>query len=171
MGHYNVFGSHAWSYSDRYFDVLRLLNIAEVSIPWFSYRNYSVPSHAPITDPSVNVRIAKLTALLREQIRMASCVIVPAGMYVYHHGWIQREINIARNGFSYPKKLIGIRRRGQQKTPVELVAQIALNAPRENTASKRSISIVTNVSLQAHPISVGWTRHPERMAIPLRSTR
>lgn len=118
---YNVFVSHAWDYSERYTGVLRLLDTASLNLSWFSYRDYSVPSHAPLVDPDAAVRIAKLTGLLKEQIRHASCVIVPAGMYVNSRFWIQTEINLARNAFLYAKPIVAIRRRGQQRTPQELV--------------------------------------------------
>ncbi|RYG89006.1 MAG: nuclease [Alphaproteobacteria bacterium] len=123
MATYDVFISHSWSYSDRYWGVLGLLNTAVTNLDWFRYRNYSVPQHDPVVDPSEIVRIAKLTALLKEQIRQASCVIIPAGMYVNHRFWIQKEIDIAKNGFAFPKRLVGIRRRGQERTPVELESQ------------------------------------------------
>jgi hypothetical protein len=119
---YNVFVSHAWTYSDRYWDTLRLLNAASTNLSWFSYKNYSVPKHDPITDPSEAVRVAKLKALLREQIRLASVVIVPAGMYVANRFWIQTEIDIAKNGFVYSKPIIALRRRGQQRDPEDLMA-------------------------------------------------
>lgn len=117
---YNIFVSHAWAYTERYIGVVRLLDTASQNIPWFSYRDFSVPSHDPIVSPDERVKIAKLTALLRDQIKYASCIVVPAGMYVNHRYWIQTEINLALNGFSAPKPIIGIRRRNQQRTPVEL---------------------------------------------------
>lgn len=118
---YNVFVSHAWSYSERYIDTLRLLNTASENISWFNYRNYSVPEHDPIVDPRESVKIAKLTELLKEQIRLASVVIVPAGMYVNNRYWIQKEIDLARNSFTNCKPIIALRRRGQQRDPQELM--------------------------------------------------
>lgn len=119
---YNVFVSHAWAYSDRYWDAIRLLDAAVLNIQGFSYRNYSVPKHDPITDPSEAVKIAKLKALLKEQIRLSSVLIVPAGMYVNNRFWIQAEIDIAKRGFLYPKPIIALRRRGQQRDPEDLMA-------------------------------------------------
>ncbi|MGO6819220.1 TIR domain-containing protein [Rhizobium brockwellii] len=120
---YDVFISHAWSYSERYQGVIRLLNTASQNLPWFSYRDYSVPRNEPIVAPNESVRISALKAKLKEQIRQASCVIVPAGMYVNERYWIQTEIDLALTAFSYPKPIIGIRRRSQQRTPVELERQ------------------------------------------------
>jgi hypothetical protein len=121
---YNVFVSHAWDYSERYEGVLKLLKTATISLQWFSFRDYSVPKHAPLVDPDAAVRIAKLRALLKAQISHASCVIVPAGMYVNNRFWIQAELDIARSGFLYAKPVIGIRRRSQLRTPVELEQQV-----------------------------------------------
>jgi hypothetical protein len=64
-----------------------------------------------------------LKTRLKEQVRQASCVIVPAGMYVNDRFWIQTEIDLALRGFARPKPIIGIRRRNQQRTPVELEQQ------------------------------------------------
>lgn len=123
MATYDVFVSHAWEYSERYKGVVGLLDLASTNNGWFSYRDYSVPKHDPIVAADEKVRIAKLTALLKEQIRQSSVVIIPAGMYVTNRFWIQTEINLAKAGFSSPKPLVGIRRRGQQRTPEELVEQ------------------------------------------------
>lgn len=123
MASYDVFVSHAWEYSERYFGVIGLLDTAKANLSWFSYRDYSVPKHDPIVATDEQVKIAKLTALLKEQIRQASVVIVPAGMYVNNRFWIQKEIDLAKKGFLYPKPLVGIRRRGQQRTPAELEEQ------------------------------------------------
>jgi hypothetical protein len=120
---YDVFISHAWSYSERYEGVIRLLDSATQNLPWFAYRDYSVPRNEPIVAPNENVRISVLKGRLKEQIRQASCVIVPAGMYVNDRFWIQTEIDLALNAFIYPKPIIGIRRRNQQRTPVELEQQ------------------------------------------------
>ncbi|MBX5137717.1 MULTISPECIES: TIR domain-containing protein [Rhizobiaceae] len=120
---YDVFISHAWSYSERYEGVVRLLDIATQNLSWFSYRDYSVPRNEPIVAPNETIRIAVLKDRLKEQIRQASCVIVPAGMYVYDRFWIQTEIDLALRAFSRPKPIIGIRRRNQQRTPVELEQQ------------------------------------------------
>lgn len=119
---YDVFVSHAWAYSDRYWDTIRLLDTAAANLTWFSYRNYSVPKHDPIMAPTETARIAKLTDLLKEQIRQSSVIIVPAGMYVNNRFWIQTEINLARNAFTKAKPIIALRRRGQQRDPEELMS-------------------------------------------------
>ncbi|MPQ93229.1 TIR domain-containing protein [Thioclava sp. JE_KL1] len=121
MPKYHVFISHAWSYSDRYTGVINLLNIAKTKVKNFDYVDYSVPEHDPAVDPNTEVGERKLTALLQAQIARASSVIVPAGMYVNNRFWIQKEIDLAKHGFNYPKRLIAIRRRGQQRTPQDLI--------------------------------------------------
>jgi hypothetical protein len=119
---YDVFVSHAWSYSDRYMDTLRPLDSAAKNLFWFSYRDYSVPKHDPIVAPNEQVRISKLKELLKEQIRQASVIIVPAGMYVNDRFWIQTEIELARTAFSKPKPIVALRRRGQQRDPEDLMS-------------------------------------------------
>lgn len=111
---YDLFISHAWKYGERYDGIVRLLNSEER----FSWRNYSVPQHDPLVDPETTIGKRKLTGLLREQIRQCSCFILVAGMYVYHREWIQIEIDIATG---YGKPVIGVRRRGAQVTPAEVI--------------------------------------------------
>lgn len=113
--YYDIFISHAWDYDERYQGVVRLLN----SVPRFYWRDYSVPWDRPIVDPRTEVGVRTLTAKLREQIRQASCFILVAGMFVNHREWVQREINIA---LGYGKPVIAVRRRGQQRTPLEVSA-------------------------------------------------
>lgn len=121
MTTYNIFVSHAWAYSDRYRGVIGLLDTAAGNYTDFDYVDYSVPEHDPVIDPNEEVGRRKLTSLLKAQIAKASSIIVPAGMYVNHRYWIQKEIDIARTGFQNPKRIIAIRRRGQQRTPQELI--------------------------------------------------
>lgn len=121
MATYNVFVSHAWTYSDRYNGVIGLLDTATDKYSDFDYVDYSVPKHDPLVDPNTNVGKQKLTELLKAQIARASSVIVPAGMYVNNRYWIQKEIDLARNGFAQPKRIIAIRRRGQERNPQELL--------------------------------------------------
>lgn len=129
MPTYHVFVSHAWSYSERYTGVVNLLQTAANTYSDFDFRDYSVPKSDPLVDPNTEVGVRKLTALLRAQIERASSIIVPAGMYVDNRFWIQKEIEIARTGFQYPKRLIAIRRRGQMKDPQDLMemADVVVN--------------------------------------------
>lgn len=121
MATYHVFISHAWSYSERYHDVINLLDRASEACFDFNYIDYSVPKHDPAVDPCSEVGVRKLTAILKSQIARASSIIVPAGMYVNNRYWIQKEIRLAQTGFEKPKRIIAIRRRGQQRTPQDLI--------------------------------------------------
>lgn len=112
---YDIFISHAWAYDERYEGICRLLN----SVSDFRWRDYSVPRSAPIVDRGTEIGVRILTRLLDEQIRQCSCFILVAGMFVYHRDWVQREINIARQ---YGKPIVAVRRRGAQRTPVEVEA-------------------------------------------------
>lgn len=110
----NLFISHAWLYSDRYDGVVRLLNNADN----FQWKNHSVPQHDPAIDPNTDFGRNKLIQALRNQIQTTNCIIVVAGMYVNARYWIQKEIEIAKG---WNKPIVSIRRRGQQRTPQDLV--------------------------------------------------
>ena len=106
---YRLFISHAWTYNAEYYRLLRMLE----SAPNFRFRNYSVPEH----DPLKTKTDAQLRTALRNQIKPVHCVLILAGMYVNHRKWIQEEIDIAKG---YKKPIVGIRPRGQQRTPKEV---------------------------------------------------
>lgn len=57
---------------------------------------------------------SRLTAALREQIRVANIVVVLAGMYAARSNWIQKEIDLANE---LKKPMIGIRPWGQERIP------------------------------------------------------
>jgi len=104
---YNVFISHAWAYNDDYYRLTEMLNNA----PNFYYRNYSVPEHNPLH--AGNRR--QLEQDLYDQIRPTNIIVILAGMYVPHHDWIQREIDIA---LEMDKPILGIAPWGSQVIPV-----------------------------------------------------
>src|SRR4051812_33534680 len=87
---YNVFISHAWSYTKGYDRVVELLNEA----PRFNWRNYSAPRSDPAVDRSTTVGKKKLVEELKDQIRPAQVVLVIAGMYASYSEWIQAEMDI-----------------------------------------------------------------------------
>ena len=113
---YGVFISHAWRYSSDYYHLVDLIN----SAPNFRWRNYSVPRHDPVVDPDSDAGRRVLLRQLDDQIRPVNCVLILAGMYAAHSYWIQKEIDIAQK---YGKPVIGVRPRGQQRTP--LAVQLA----------------------------------------------
>lgn len=99
---YNLFISHSWAYSDTYECLINLLKAA----PYFSFRNYSVPQNDPIHN-APNTQL--LRAAIREQMSHASCVLVLGGVYATYSKWINIEIDLAQNGFVYPKPIIAIK--------------------------------------------------------------
>jgi len=104
---YNLFVSHAWAYNDDYYRLIEMLDDA----PNFHYRNLSVPEHDPLHAGSRQ----QLEQDLYDQIRPTSIVIILGGMYVPHHDWIQREIDIA---LEMDKPILGIAPWGSQVIPV-----------------------------------------------------
>src|SRR5687768_7440604 len=100
LRNYDIFVSHAWKYHEAYFRLEALLKAAAN----FQYRNYSVPLHDPVIDPTTTVGQQKLEDLLDAQIRPSQCVLVIAGMYAAHRFWIDKEIGIAQY---YNKPIIG----------------------------------------------------------------
>lgn len=113
----HIFISHAWNYNVDYYTILRWLDESSIV-----YHNYSVPEHDPLD--ARNTR--KLKDALTEQMRHANIVIIIAGMYTNHSGWIQYEINEAvRMG----KKIIAIKPRGNERIPlaVQMAAHKTVN--------------------------------------------
>ncbi len=110
---YKLFISHAWRYSDDYLRMVGLLNDA----PNFQYYNYSVPKH----DPLIVNNTAKLSEELRQQIRPVQAVVIIAGMYANYSGWIQFEMDYARQ---LGKPMIGVRPYGGERIPVAVVNSV-----------------------------------------------
>ena len=105
----NLFISHAWKYEEHYWKVVEWFK----EEPNFSWNNYSVPSHDSCTDTTIKGLKDCLTA----QIRPSQGVIILAGMYAAHSGWIDYEIDEAvRMG----KTIIGVRPWGQERTPIKV---------------------------------------------------
>jgi hypothetical protein len=104
---YRIFISHAFTYNDEYYRLLGMLDNA----PNFQYQNYSVPIHDPLHARSRG----QLEQGLYDQIRPTNIVIVLAGMYVAHSGWIQKEIDIA---LEMDKPVLGIAPWGSLNIPV-----------------------------------------------------
>lgn len=116
---YGIFISHAWSYNEEYYRLVKMLDEA----PLFEWANYSVPEHDPKIDPDTPIGKRALTEELKKQIRPVSCVLIISGMYVSYHEWIQKEIDIANE---YPKPLVGIKPWGSERIPsaVEEAAKV-----------------------------------------------
>ena len=106
---YNLFISHSWAYSDAYEGLIELLNKA----PGFYYRNYSVPKNDPIHNAKYDWQLREA---IKKQMAPASCIVVLAGVYSTYSKWINIEMDLAKNGFLFPKKIIAIEPWGSERT-------------------------------------------------------
>jgi hypothetical protein len=102
-----MFISHAWRYSEGYNRAVRFLNEANN----FIWTNYSVPESKAFT----GLTSVQLGEQIKAQIRPAQCVVILAGMYVNHSGWIQYEIDFA---VSLGKPILGIIPWRAERTPL-----------------------------------------------------
>lgn len=100
--------------------------------PNFIWTNYSVPVDKKFEQMSSQA----LAEEIRGQIRPVQCVIVLAGMYAAHSGWIQFEIDFAK---SLGKPILGIVPWGAERTPLS----VALAADR--MVNWNSSSIVAGI--------------------------
>lgn len=128
LHNYRLFISHAWTYSERYERVIRMLNEANN----FQWSNYSVPEN----DAFPRMTIAQLKEEIRGQIRPVQCVLIMSGMYVNHSDWIKFEMDVA---YEMGKPILGIERRGAQRAP-EIVRQYS-----NEMVSQTSASIVSAI--------------------------
>jgi hypothetical protein len=112
---YYLFISHAWRYDDDYNRLVHFLNLA----PNFQWKNYSVPEHDPVFDPTKPAGQARLRQELAQQIRPVQCVLVLAGMYVAYSDWIQYEIKLAQK---LEKPIVGVVPWGQERIPNDVAA-------------------------------------------------
>ena len=107
---HKLFISHAWKYSDRYKRAVEFLNAA----PNFKWSNYSVPEDKAFEGMSSE----ELGEQMKRQIRPVQCVVIVSGMYVNHSGWIQYEMDFAKQ---VGKPILGIKRWGEQRSPQSVV--------------------------------------------------
>lgn len=104
-----LFISHAWQYDHAYLTLVKWFNDA----PNFLWKDCSVPS----TDALPDKTTAGLMRGITRQISPAQGVLIIAGMYAAHSGWIDYEISEAvRMG----KTIIGIKPWGQERMPVKV---------------------------------------------------
>lgn len=106
---YNLFISHSWTYSDAYEKLIGLLDKDSN----FSYKNYSVPKDDPIHTKGTD---KELYQAIKNQMSSCSVVLILAGVYASYSKWINKEIKIAQEEFSTPKKIIAIEPWGSEKT-------------------------------------------------------
>ena len=99
---YKVFISHSWQYSDAYEKLCKMLG----KKTYFSHNNHSIPKSDPVhtngTDKELKIAITN---------KMSGChiVLIVAGKYSTYSKWIKKEIDIAKNGFTNSKPIIGIK--------------------------------------------------------------
>ncbi|WP_044783216.1 TIR domain-containing protein [Bacillus thuringiensis] len=106
---HNLFISHSWAYTDAYEKLIKLLEKDED----FSYKNYSVPKDDPIHNASND---KELYDAIKRQMSSSHVVIILAGVYSTYSKWINKEIEIAKVGFSKPKRIIAIEPWASEKT-------------------------------------------------------
>ena len=104
-----LFISHAWNYSEHYKTIVTWFDTE----PNFDWKNCSVPSHDALPDKTSK----GLSAGMTRQIAPAQAVIILAGMYAAHSGWIDYEIREAQR---MNKTIIGVRPWGQERLPVNV---------------------------------------------------
>jgi hypothetical protein len=106
-----LFISHAWQYDQAYLTMVKWFN-TEAN---FSWSNCSVPS----TDALLDKTTAGLARGITRQLGPAQGVLIIAGMYATHSGWIDYEISEA---VRLQKKIIGVRPWGAERVPVKIQA-------------------------------------------------
>lgn len=138
---YQLFISHAWSYSDDYERMIGLLN----GYPSFHWDNLSVPIDNPLPTVSHLPRSYRcIVRQLDERISKADSLLVLAGMYVAHRGWIQSEIEAAKE---FHKPVIAVEPRGSERFP-EALAQAS-----DERVGWNSTSIVSAIRRCTDPAS------------------
>jgi hypothetical protein len=109
---YRLFISHAWDYKDEYKCLVALLKLD----PSFLWDDLSIPQENPLT---ALLQLPKsyryLVRQIDERILQVDCIVVLAGMYVAHRGWIQSEIEAAKE---FGKPIIAVKPRGNERFPV-----------------------------------------------------
>jgi len=106
---YNLFISHSWAYSDAYEKLISLLD----DRGYFTYKDFSVPKSDPI---HTNGTDKQLYDAIYNKILLCNSVIILAGVYSSYSKWIDKEIQIAKKGFTTPKPIIAIEPWGAEKT-------------------------------------------------------
>jgi len=105
---YNIFISHSWTYSDAYEKLIKMLDKQGLD-----YKDYSVPKTDPL---HTNGTDKQLYDGIKAKIAPTSVVLIMAGVYSSYSKWIDKEIQISKEGFSTSKKIIAIEPWGSEKT-------------------------------------------------------
>ena len=80
---------------------------------YFKFNDYSIPKDDPIHNAPTS---AQLYNAIKKQMAPANVVLIMAGVYSTHSDWINKEIKIARDEFTTPKKIIAIEPWASKKT-------------------------------------------------------
>lgn len=110
---YNIFISHSWAYTDAYEKLIGLLD-KDTS---FSYKNYSVPKDDPIHNAKND---KELYDAIKQQISPSTVVLILAGVYSSYSRWIDKEIEISKNGFATVKPIIAIEPWASERTSAKV---------------------------------------------------
>ena len=102
MRTYNIFISHSWTYGEHYDGIVRLLD----NHNYFNFRDYSVPINDPV---HTNVTDKDLYNKIRDKMQGCHVVLILTGVYSTHSKWINKEIEIAKEGYNIGSKpIIGV---------------------------------------------------------------
>lgn len=155
---YRVFISHAWDYQEDYERVVQLLN----AYPLFDWDNLSVPENRPLaTLLHLSRSYRYLVRQLDERISESDCLLVIAGMYVAQRGWIQSEIEAAKD---FHKPIIAVEPRGSERFPEALMhaadERVGWNSTSIVSAIRRRVDPAYNglSLLFGDRYSSGWPR-------------
>jgi len=105
---YNLYISHSWTYSDAYDKLDKLLD----EKLFFIYKNFFVPKNNPVHTNGSNF---ELQTVIKNYIIPCHVVIILAGVYSSYSNWIDKEISIAKTGFSAAKPILAIEMRESER--------------------------------------------------------
>jgi hypothetical protein len=138
---YGLFISHAWDHESEFEGFLKRLDADKT----FAWEDLSIRRDRPLTNPEVLPRSYRsLVWQLEARIREADCIVILAGMYCAHSGWIQSEIEIA---IDFGKPLIAVEPWGQTKFPIAVTKMVQ----ECNRVGWRTESIVNKIRELATP--------------------
>lgn len=107
MKTYNLFISHAWTYSEQYKNLENMLDQKN----YFDYNNYSIPKDDPVHTNGTN---KELREKITEKIRNCHVILVLAGVYSTYSKWINIEVEVAK--ITWRKPIIAIEPWGSERT-------------------------------------------------------
>lgn len=127
---YHLFISHSWNYADAYERLIQMLR----AHPELDFRNFSVPSYAPIVDAPTG---SALERALEAKIHACSIVLVMAGVYASYGHWINKELEIARR---LGKPVIAVKPWGSERISLPVRAAAKEECPWNSACIVRAIT-------------------------------